>query len=329
MIIPSNVGGPTGFSAFSSYTGFSGNVNGAAYYPPTKKLFVSSSSTADGGFSVIDTTTNTKTKTINSGYQYSYQTFAMAYNPVDGFIYSTANRWDGTSGGKLIRIDPVSESVVDAWDVGNSPYSIAVSPSGIVAVGESTDNKISYWYYYYGSPPSYFSNYQNYYISAPEARPWTIAFGDNNRFYAGNMWDNSLSSFTTGGTPSYSNPTMTASTRFSSSGGRALLGYNGKMYSYTREGPARLVVINTATNTVSSTLTIGTSYSNWPSMTIWEGKLYVSYNYAIAVIDTATDSLVKTIDMSDGATNYGYGGWLLAANGNLYYQASNGIGVIK
>ncbi len=250
---------------------------GIAVNPAGTKAYVTNS----GGntVSVIDTTSNTETDFITVGTT----PYGIAVNPAGTKVY-VANYGSHS----ISVVDTETNDVTGTVTVGNSPVGIAVHPAGTkIYVGNYSDSTVSVidatsldvTSVTVGSMPRGIA------INSAGTKVY-VANGSSGNVSVINTADNTVSTITLSGSP----------------GGVAINSAGSRLYVSDHSTPGHVWIINAAAPyDVIETVTVG-AHPYGMSMNSNDTRVYVANvnSDTVSVIDTASNSVVDTVNVGDG-----------------------------
>ena len=270
----------------------------------TANAYVANS--ANGTVSVINTATNTVTKTLTVGSN----PYAVTLTPSGSFAYIT----NGNSSSVSI-INTNSNTVTGTIGVGTNPYGIATSPDGTkVYVTNNGSNTVSV------------INTATNTVTASVtvgANPYgVIVSPDASKAYVVNGTSNTVSVINT------ATNTVTSTIAVGSHPRRINITPDGTKLYVSNNVSNNVSVINTADNSVVATVAVGPSPLSI-AVSLDGAKVYVanSSNASLSVINTATNTVVSTITV--GNTPFGIS---LSPDGTKLFvvnSGSNSVSIIS
>ena len=263
-----------------------GSVTSAGTFSNTSVVTANAyvANSANGTVSVINTATNTVTKTLTVGAN----PYAVTLTPNGAFAYIT----NGNSGSVSI-INTSSNTVTGTIGVGTNPYGIATSPDGTkVYVTNNGSNTVSV-----------INTATNTVIAtvAVGTHPRRINITpDGTRLYVSNNVSNTVSVINT------ADNTVVATVAVGISPLSIAVSLDGSKVYVASSSTASVGVINTATNTVVSTIGVG----NTPfgvSLSPDGTKLFVvnSGSNTVSIISTATNTVTATVPVGSSPISVG------------------------
>ena len=255
--------------------------------------------------SIIDTTTNTVTATVNVG---SYP-FGVAVNPVGTKIYVPNEGSNDVS-----IIDTATNTVTATVKVGFGPHGAAVNPEGTkVYVTNYGDNNVSVI--------DTATNTVTATVNVGGNPQGVAVTPDGTKLYVVNYWDSTVSVIDT------ATNIVTATVPVGYDPNGVAVNPEGTKVYVTTSGDSTVSVIDTTTNTVTATVPVGRSPFG-VAFTPDGKKVYVTNQNdgSVSVIDTATNNVIATVNV--GSNPFGIavnpeGTKIYVANGN-----SNNVSVI-
>lgn len=201
--------------------------------------------------------------------------YGVAFNPAGTKAYIAAN------GAKaVVVVDVATDTVTKSVLVANNPFDVAFAPNNSKAY--VTTDVASQMYVFNPSTDAISKT-----VTTTTSRKLSFS-ADSAKAYVG--------SYGSGGAGSNvtvfdSTDALVATIPFTSAYGTVVTGTKCYAIGFS---PAAVAVIDTATNTVTKTISLG---SNGRSIAVNPAgtKVYAGYTSGIAVIDTATDTVTKTI----------------------------------
>ena len=282
-----------------------GSVTSAGTFSNTSVVTANAyvANSANGTVSVINTATNTVTKTLTVGAN----PYAVTLTPNGAFAYIT----NGNSGSVSI-INTSSNTVTGTIGVGTNPYGIATSPDGTkVYVTNNGSNTVSV------------INTATNTVTATVAvgaNPYGVVVSpDASRAYVVNGTSNTVSVINT------ATNTVIATVAVGTHPRRINITPDGTRLYVSNNVSNTVSVINTADNTVVATVAVGISPLSI-AVSLDGSKVYVasSSTASVGVINTATNTVVSTIGV--GNTPFGVS---LSPDGTKLFVVNSGSNTVS